>query len=135
MYTYDRNVDTHHNGAQMDICYSKEFCSLVMAYLHFVTYQHPENFFACGKLTFPLNNEELSFFLDGAMSCNFVWPEMFRPPTIQCVVATQHSVVTKARDLHPRPQKSASATVRPYFSNVIQHFPSRIFPPAFGQLL
>ena len=69
----------------MWICYSiSPFCHLLTSIKNF----------ACGGLTFHLHNGE-SLFLDGAMSCNSVWPYMFRLTTIQAFVATQHSVVTK----------------------------------------
>ena len=51
------------------------------------------------RLTSPLHNGE-SFFSDDAMFCSSAWPYMFGLTTIQCMLAI----------LHPRPQKSGSAT-------------------------
>ena len=71
-------------------------CIVVIAYLHYVTYQVP-------GLTLPLHNGGSFFSL--MMSCKSVQPDRFRLTTIQC-------------NLYPCPQKSGSATEQPVMINL-----------------
>ena len=99
IYTDGNNVDTYHSGVGTHLLWRIQI-------LWFINF--------CGGITFThIHAIEKGFFLDGAMSCNSVWPYMFMLTTTQWIVETHRSVVTSSRCAPSSATESASSTTLP----------------------
>ena len=97
LYTDDHNFDTRHDRANVH----------VLEHIFILSLLNFQKRFCLRLANISLCNGESFFLVIGAMSCNSAWPYMFRLTTIQCIVATQHSVVTKLTIRTPLPLRKS----------------------------